>query len=369
MTNFTINKNVLAKALQTVARVVEKRNTIPILSNILLSAEGKSLSLKATDLDIEVTLSVDAEVQVPGDITVNAILFSDIARKMAGDDITFKAADGSAVVTSGRSKFNLQTLPSEDFPDLTAGAFSHTFEMPSAELRRMLKRVAFAISTEETRYYLCGVFMHTIEDAGSLKMRAVATDGHRLARMEVEAPDGSAGMPGIIVPRKTVGEVDKILEYGDVVTVSVSDTKIRFSAGNAVLTSKLVDGTFPDYQRVIPMMNNKKAFASKLDFGKAVDRVSTVSSQRGRAVKMTFEAGKVTLHVSNPDMGDATEEVAIDYEADDISIGFNAQYVNDILNSIDADQVEIFLEDAGSPARFQPVGDGSLILVAMPMRI
>lgn len=366
---FTANKTALARALQAVSRIVESRNTIPILSNILLSAEGKFLSLKATDLDLEASLTIEADVQIPGDTTVSGKLFADIARKFAGDEVTFKAKDGTASVSSGRSKFNLQTLPASDFPDLTTGAFTHTFEMASIDLRRMLKRVSFAISTEETRYYLNGVYLHTLETSGSLKMRAVATDGHRLARIEVEAPDGSGGMPGIIVPRKTVGEVDKILECGETVTISLSEHKLRFEVGNAVLTSKVIDGNFPDYDRVIPMLNNKKVFASKLEFSKAVDRVSTVSSARGRAVKMTFESGKVTLHVSNPDMGDATEEVAVDYEADDVSIGFNAQYVHDILNSIETDDVEIFLDDAGSPARFQPVGDTSLILVAMPMRV
>lgn len=363
---FTANKTALAKALQAVSRIVESRNTIPILSNILLSAAGKSLSLKATDLDLEASLTIEAEVHVAGDITVGGKLFADIARKMAGDQITFKATDVSATVTSGRSKFNLQTLPAADYPDLTAGAFTHTFEMASADLRRMFKHVSFAISTEETRYYLNGVYLHT---TGANKIRAVATDGHRLARIELDAPDGSAGMPGIIVPRKTVGEIDKILEYGETVTVSLSEHKLRFDVGNAVLTSKAIDGNFPDYDRVIPMLNNKKVLASKLEFSKAVDRVSTVSTARGRAVKMTFEMGKVTLHVSNPDMGDATEEVSVDYEADDVSIGFNAQYVHDILNSIETDDVEIFLDEAGSPARFQPVGDSSLILVAMPMRV
>lgn len=366
---FTVNKTALARALQTVSRIVESRNTIPILSNILLSAEGKSLLLKATDLDLEASLTIEAEVHVAGDTTVGGRLFADIARKFAGDEVTFKATDGTASVSSGRSKFNLQTLPSSDFPDLTIGAFTHTFEMPSADLRRMLRRVSFAISTEETRYYLNGVYLHTIEDGGSLKFRAVATDGHRLARIEVEAPDGSAGMPGIIVPRKTVGELDKFLESGETVIVSISENKVRFESGSAVMTSKNIDGNFPEYQRVIPAISNNKVFSDKDSFAKAVDRVSTVSNGRGRAVKITFAGSVAKLHVNNPDMGDATEEVTIDYDAEPIETGFNAQYINDIMGNIEAKEVEIYLQDAGSPARFHPSGETDCLYVLMPMRV
>jgi DNA polymerase III subunit beta len=366
---FTIDKNALSKALSTVSRVVESRTTIPILTNVALSAEGGKLSIKATDLDLEVTMSIDADIELPGGTTVNGKLFADIARKMAGETITFEAKDGSALVKSGRSKFSLQTLPLSDYPDLTVGAFTHEFEMKSADLRRMFKRTSFAVSTEETRYYLNGIFFHTIAVDGQTKLRAVATDGHRLSRIEMDAPDGAGGMPGIIIPRKTVGEVDKILDLSDTVQVFISENKHQFRVGSAVMTSKAIDGNFPPYDRVIPAISNNKVFASKVDFAKAVDRVSTVSSQRGRAVKISFSNGLAKLHVQNPEMGDATEEVTVDYDAEPIEIGFNAAYLGDIMSNVETDQVEIYLTDAGSPALFHPVGETDCLFVCMPMRV
>lgn len=365
---FTIEQKTLASALSQAARIIERRNTIPVLSNIVVSAEGQIISLRATDLDIEVTLSVDAAVHEEGSTTVPGHLFADIVRKMHGE-VAFKHNAQSAAVSSGRSKFSLQTLSPEDFPDLSIGAFTHSFTMKCADLRNMFRRAAFAISTEETRYYLNGIFMHSIEDRGVLVLRAVATDGHRLAQVQHHAPDGSAGMPGIIIPRKTVAEVEKILDCGDQVSIEVSETKIRFRAGNVVLTSKLIDGTFPDYQRVIPQMNNKKAIADRSDLSKAVDRVSTVSTERGRAVKVTLDQGTITLHVNNPGSGEAMEEMAVDYDAELIEIGFNAKYINDIMGNIESEKVELYLEDAGSPTRIHPVGDEGTVYVLMPMRV
>ena len=367
---FTVNKSVFSKAVSAISRIVEKRNTIPILANIVLDAQGNSLSILATDLDLEMSIEIEAEVETAGAITVNGALANDIARKMSADTISFVLKDVTATISAGRSRFNLQTLPQSDFPSLSVGTFSHHFEMKSADLRRMLRRVAFAISTEETRYYLNGVYLCcATSERGDAVLRADATDGHRLARTEVSAPDGTAGMPGVIVPRKTVGELDKILELGDTVQVSVSDTKIRFEVGKAVLTSKLIDGTYPDTNRVIPPKSNTTAKASKSDLAKATDRVSTVSSARGRGVRMTFSDGTLHLFVSSPDAGEASEELQIDYVADEMQIGFNAQYINDILGNIEADQVEIFLIDAGSPARFHAVGDDSTLYILMPMRV
>lgn len=368
--HLTIDKNTLSKGLQTVSRVVASRNTIPILSNVVLSAEGTNLSLVATDLDIEISLSIPANVIVPGETSLNAKLLTEIARKMPTDEVAIKVEDGNATASSGQSKFNLQTLPASDMPSLSVGELTHNFEMKAADFRKMLKRCAFAISTEETRYYLNGVFLHSTSDEfGSLKLRAVATDGHRLAKTEIDAPEGSGGMPGIIVPRKTVAEVDRILDIDANVEIGVSESKIRFIAGNAVLTSKIIDGSFPDYTRVIPAPSNQKATAQKASFGACVDRVSTISSTRGRAVRMTFSEGGCLMYVSSPDHGEAQEEIALDYGGEAITIGFNAQYVGDILSNCETDQVEFFLTDAGSPARIHPVGDSSTTYVLMPMRV
>lgn len=219
-------------------------------------------------------------------------------------------------VISGRSAFRLQCLPQSDFPELTAGTFSHTFRVASADMKALIEKTQFAISTEETRYYLNGIYLHAVEAEGQLKLRSVATDGHRLARAEVEAPAGSEGMPGIIIPRKTVSEILKLVDDPDVsVAVELSDTKIRLTIGSVILTSKLIDGTFPDYQRVIPTGNDRKLVVDRQSFAQAVDRVSTISSERGRAVKMTLADGQVTLAVNNPDSGSATEELAAQYDS------------------------------------------------------
>ena len=290
-----IERSNLLKSLAHVHRVVERRNTIPILSNVLVRTEDEALRLKATDLDIEITESVPATGEQAGATTVPAHLLYDIVRKLPDGSEVKLATNGEGTqmtVSSGRSNFRLQCLPESDFPDITAGTLTHGFTIKAGELERLIERTQFAISTEETRYYLNGIFLHTIEAGSELRLRAVATDGHRLARAEMDAPAGSEGMPGIIVPRKTVGEVQKLL--GDCnndaeVKVELSDSKIRFTIGDVVMTSKLIDGTFPDYQRVIPQNNDKALTLDRQAFAAAVDRVSTISSERGRAVKLALD--------------------------------------------------------------------------------
>jgi len=368
-----LERSNLLKSLNHVHRVVERRNTIPILSNVLLSAEGASLEMKATDLDLEVTEATPAKVERGGATTVPAHLLYDIVRKLAdGAEVMLKTdEDGNAMtVTSGRSSFRLQCLPQSDFPELSAGSFSHIFRLDSVALRGLIEKTQFAISTEETRYYLNGIYLHTHETGGKLKLRSVATDGHRLARAEIDAPAGSEGMPGIIIPRKTVSELQKLVDDPDVaVTTELSDTKIRFTIGSVVLTSKLIDGTFPDYQRVIPTGNDKKLILDRQSFAAAVDRVSTISSERGRAVKLSISEGQVTLAVNNPDSGSATEELAADYSSDPIEIGFNAKYLLDILSEIDGDTVEVHLADAAAPTLLRESDKSNALYVLMPMRV
>ncbi len=369
----TLERSNLLKSLNHVHRVVERRNTIPILSNVLLKADGASLEMKATDLDLEVTEATAAEIEQAGATTVPAHLLYDIVRKLPdGSEVMLKTDEsgGSMSVVSGRSSFKLQCLPQSDFPELSAGSFSHIFRLDSTALRELIERTQFAISTEETRYYLNGIFLHTMEADGSLKLRSVATDGHRLARAEVEAPAGSEGMPGIIIPRKTVGELQKLVDVPDVkVAVELSDTKIRFTIGSVVLTSKLIDGTFPDYQRVIPTGNDKKLVIDRQSFAQAVDRVSTISSERGRAVKLSIADGQVTLTVNNPDSGSATEEVAADYDSDPLEIGFNARYLLDVAGQLSGSEARFMLADAGSPTLIYDTADENALYVLMPMRV
>ncbi len=369
----TLERSVLLKALNHVHRVVERRNTIPILSNVLLRAQGDELHLKATDLDLEVSEKANSVVEQPGATTVPAHMFFDIVRKLPdGSQVMLETnADGTLLdISSGRSKFSLQMLPDTDFPDITAGEFSHTFRLPTQQLKNLIEHTQFAISTEETRYYLNGIFFHTLEDEGRLVLRAVATDGHRLARTQHEAPSGSEGMPQIIVPRKAVGEIQKLVEDPEgSVTVEVSETKIRLSVGSLVITSKLIDGTFPDYNRVIPQGNDRELTMDRASFAAAVDRVSTISSERGRAVKLAMSDGQVILSVNNPESGSATEELAVSYSSEPMEIGFNSRYLLDITNQLSGDETTFMLADSGSPTLIQDSAESGAIYVLMPMRV
>ncbi|WP_420960402.1 DNA polymerase III subunit beta [Brucella sp. IR073] len=368
-----LERSNLLKSLNHVHRVVERRNTIPILSNVLLNADGTSLKMKATDLDLEITEATPAQVEQAGATTVPAHLLYDIVRKLPDGAEVLLATnpDGNSMaVSSGRSNFRLQCLPQSDFPELTAGSFTHTFQLPATALKRLIDRTQFAISTEETRYYLNGIYLHSIEDNGALKLRAVATDGHRLARAELTAPAGCEAMPGIIIPRKTVAELQKLMDDPELtVTVELSEAKIRFTIGSVVLTSKLIDGTFPDYQRVIPLGNDKKLTIDRQSFAAAVDRVSTISSERGRAVKLAINDGQLTLTVNNPDSGSATDELPADYDADAIEIGFNSKYLLDITSQLSGSDAIFLLADAGSPTLVRDTGDEDALYVLMPMRV
>ncbi|KQU54930.1 DNA polymerase III subunit beta [Bosea sp. Leaf344] len=368
----TVERSTLLKSLGHVHRVVERRNTIPILSNLLLSGGEGGLRLKATDLDIEVVETIAADVAEPGATTVPAHTLYDIVRKLAdGAQVSLETTgDSGLVLRSGRSRFQLQTLPESDFPDITAGEMAHRFTLPAGELKRLIDKTQFAISTEETRYYLNGIYLHTIEVEGRSLLRAVATDGHRLARVDTAAPAGAAGMPGVIVPRKAVAEIQKLLEDGEAqVTLELSATKIRVATQDVVLTSKLIDGTFPDYQRVIPSGNDKRLIVDKGDFAASVDRVSTISSERGRAVKLSMVDSRMTLSVTNPDSGSATEEIEVEYDAAPLDIGFNARYLMDIAQQLDGDTALLKLSDPGSPTVIQDREGASALYVLMPMRV
>jgi DNA polymerase III subunit beta len=369
----TIERANLLKSLNHVHRVVERRNTIPILSNVLLRADGASLEMKATDLDLEINESTPAMVERGGATTVPAHLLYDIVRKLPdGGEVSLSVnADNTSMsVVSGRSNFRLQCLPQSDFPELTSGTFTHTFSMPAGQLKGLIDKTQFAISNEETRYYLNGIYLHAIDVGGAMKIRAVATDGHRLARAEYDAPAGSEGMPGIIVPRKTVSEIQKLIEDPEAsVSVELSDAKIRLTIGSVVLTSKLIDGTFPDYQRVIPTGNDKKLTIDRQSFAQAVDRVSTISSERGRAVKLAVSSDGVVLTVNNPDSGSATEEVAGNYDSEQVDIGFNAKYLLDITSQLSGSDAIFMLADSGSPTLIRDSADENALYVLMPMRV
>jgi DNA polymerase-3 subunit beta len=364
----TIERAVLLKSLGHVQSVVERRNTIPILSNVLIEArEDGSIRLMATDLDLQVDESVPANVGQPGATTVSAHTLFDIVRKLPeGSQVELTAAEGKMQVVAGRSRFNLSTLPRDDFPVIAEGELPTKFELPAATLRQIIEKTRFAISSEETRYYLMGIFLHVVDD----QLRAAATDGHRLARVTVARPDGAEGMPDVIVPRKAVQELYRLLEELEgTVEISLSPTKVRFGLGSAILTSKLIDGTFPDYNRVIPTANDKLLKLDPKSFSAGVDRVSTIASEKTRAVKISLDRDKVTLSVTSPENGIATEELAADYGSDGLEIGFNAKYLLDILGEIDGDTVEVHLADAAAPTLLRENDKSNALYVLMPMRV
>ncbi|WP_375403239.1 DNA polymerase III subunit beta [uncultured Sphingomonas sp.] len=367
----TIERATLLKGLSHVQSVVERRNTIPILSNVMLDARDGLLRMTATDLDLQINESVTADVDQPGAITVSAHTLFDIARKLPeGSQVQLAAADGRMTIIAGRARFSLGTLPRDDFPVIAEGELPTKFELPAETLKQIIDKTRFAISTEETRYYLNGIFLHISEDAGQPVLKAAATDGHRLARVTMPRPDGSDGMPDVIVPRKCVAELRKLLDEVDgAVGMSLSPTKIRFDLGQAVLTSKLIDGTFPDYSRVIPTGNDKILRLDPQALKESVDRVATIATEKTRAVKMALDRDKVTLSVTSPENGTAAEEVPGDYASSSFEIGFNSRYLLDILGQIDGDTVEVHLNDAAAPTLIRENDKSSALYVLMPMRV
>ncbi|MCW8952406.1 MAG: DNA polymerase III subunit beta [Rhodospirillales bacterium] len=368
-----IEKAAFLKALAHVQSVVERRNTIPILANVKLTAESGKLTLDATDMDLEVSETTAAAGDGSGQTTAPAHTLYEIVRKLpegAQVELESDGADGQLTLKSGRSRFTLACLPTDDFPVMASGSMPHQFTLSAADLRGLVDRSRFAISTEETRYYLNGIYLHAAEDGGVNVLRAVATDGHRLASVQVPLPSGAEGMPGVIVPRKTVSELRKLIdeEAGDI-AISLSETKIRFAFGGAVLTSKLIDGTFPDYQRVIPEGNDKNLEVPRKQIQDAVDRVSAISTEKSRAVKMALSSGGLVLSASSAENGTAIEELEVPYEGGDLEIGFNSRYLLDIIQQMEGDTARFTMADGASPTIVRDTSDASALYVLMPMRV
>jgi DNA polymerase-3 subunit beta len=370
---FSIERGTLLKAVAQAQSVVERRNTIPILANVLIEAEGERVKFRATDLDIEIVDIATAQIERAGATTVSAVMLHEIVRKLPDGALVTLSEDAASqrlTVQAGRSKFNLATLPKEDFPVMASADYASNFPVPAAALRRLFDKSKFAISTEETRYYLNGVYMHVAEADGGRVLRCVATDGHRLARIDADLPEGAADMPGVIVPRKTVGELRKLLDDDDMkIAVSVSETKVRFATPDITLTSKVIDGTFPDYTRVIPQGNTRRMEVDAAEFAQAVDRVATVSSERSRAVKLSLDEDRLILSVNAPDSGAAEEELAVAYGDERLEIGFNAKYLLEIASQVDRENAVFLFNSSGDPTLMREGNDTTAVYVVMPMRV
>lgn len=369
----TVERAAFLKALAHVHRVVERRNTIPILANVLLQADGGTLSIRATDLEIDMTETLPCDIAQPGATTLPAHTLHEIIRKLPeGALVTLDATetDGQLSLKSGRARFSLQCLPAYDFPDIAAGEMPTRFSIPASDFKTLIAKTQFAMASDETRYYLNGIFLHATTDNSQFVLRAVATDGHRLARVQVPAPAGVDRMPPAIFPRKAALETLKLLDGVDAaVQIELSTAKIRLTIGPIVLTSKLVDGAFPDYARVIPRDNHKHLFVSRDEFRRAVDRVSTISTERARAVTLHLSADQLAFSVTNPDQGTAKEQIDAEYHAEPLDIGFNARYLIDLADNIDGDTLSILFNDAGSPTIIQDHANATALFILMPLKV
>jgi len=369
---FVIERTALMKSLAHIQSVVERRNTIPILANVLIDAGDGSLKLTATDMDLAIVERTQADIGQGGATTAPAHTLYDIVRKLPEGAQVELAADGDKsrlTLRAGRSSFALACLPTEDFPATDSAEFPTEFQLAAEELRALIDRTRFAISTEETRYYLNGIFLHAAGD-DTKALRAVATDGHRLARVEMPLPAGAEDMPAVIVPRKAVNELRKLVdETTDPVTVSLSETRARFAFDDIVLTTKLIDGTFPDYERVIPVGNDKALEVERKTFAEAVDRVSTISTEKSRAVKLSLNNGSLVLSATSAENGSATEELEVVYESEALEIGFNSRYLLDVAQQVEGDGIRFMMTDSSSPTLIQDPSDASAVFVLMPMRV
>ncbi len=370
---FTIERTHFLKTLSHIQSIVEKRNTIPALSNVRIEAKNSFIDFKATDMDIEITEIVDASVSENGAITAPAHMLYDIVRKLPdGSDIeiTYPDAKGALCIASGRSKFSLSTIAVEDFPVVSDDVLPINFEINKDELKTLIDRTQFSASIEEARYYLNGLYVHAKNEGETKVLRVVATDGHRLACAESPLPNGAEKLEGVIIPRKSVLEIRKLLDDASIenIKISLSENKIKISLDNITLFSKLLDGTFPDYERVIPTDNNKILEVNVKELATAVDRISVVT-ERTRGIRLTASTNHVTITATNAELGNAVEELEATYDKETIDTGYNFRYLLDILAQIKGEEVRLSLSSNSAATVINDTSDNSAIYVLMPMRI
>ncbi|MCE3255273.1 MAG: dnaN [Rickettsiaceae bacterium] len=368
---FQISKSSILKALSNVNGAVEKRNTIPVLLNVKIEAKNGRLNLTATDMDIVMVSSAEALITKEGGTTVPAQLFYDIIRKipdMADISIALYEDEGVVKINYGRSKFSLPCLDPSEFPVLSEGEMSVNFNIKSSELIKIIDKTRFAIPSDETRFYLNGMFLHSVVAGNGVELRGIATDGHRLALASSTHSSLTSEIAGVIIPKKTINEIRKIIEGNEDVAIAFSKAKIRVTSSNSVIISKLIDGEFPEYDRVIPKNNDKIVKVDRKIIFDAVDRVSTIATDKNKSVKLILENNKISLQIKSNDNGNASEEIEVDYQGETIETGFNSRYFLEILGQVAKEKISINFKDGASPALIN-AGDNDGLYVIMPIRV
>ncbi|AAO53559.1 DNA polymerase III subunit beta [Pseudomonas syringae pv. tomato] len=366
--HFTIQREALLKPLQLVAGVVERRQTLPVLSNVLLVVQGQQLSLTGTDLEVELVGRVQLEEPAePGEITVPARKLMDICKSLPNDAlIDIKLDDSKLIVKAGRSRFTLSTLPANDFPTVEEGPGSLTFNLVQSKLRRLIERTSFAMAQQDVRYYLNGMLLEV--SAGIL--RAVATDGHRLAMCSMSADIEHADRHQVIVPRKGILEMARLLtEQDGMVSIVLGQHHIRATTGEFTFTSKLVDGKFPDYERVLPKGGDKLVLGDRQSLREAFSRTAILSNEKYRGIRLQLANGQLKIQANNPEQEEAEEEIGVEYNGEALEIGFNVSYLLDVLSVMTTEQVRLILSDSNSSALVQESDNDDSAYVVMPMRL
>ena len=369
---FSIEKNNFYKSISHVQNIVERKSTLPILANLLIEAKDNSLILSATDMDISIKDSLDCNIIEEGSTTVSAHTLYEIVRKLPDNsEIEIISNDGKIMsLRSGKSKFSLGCLPKEDFPIIEIGDLENEISLNSKTLLKLIEKTRFAISNEETRYFLNGIYFHNQQNQDLSTLSVVATDGHRLAKMDYDLKEKIKEFPGIIIPKKTINEVYKLLsDLDDTTKINLNSNKIVFFIGSTILISKLIDGNFPDYKKVIPKDNTNKLTVNRNEFSLAIDRVSTIVSEKSPVIKFKLMNNLMNLSSVNSESGTATEDLNIDYSGDDIEIGFNSKYILEMINNLEDQNIILNFKDSSSPVTAIEESNPNLVYVLMPMRV
>jgi len=363
---FSISREALIKPLNLVAGVVERRQTLPILSNVLLSLEGTQLSLTGTDLEVELIGRVEVEAgAIDGEITVPARKLVDICKSLPdSSQIEFSVDSEKATVKAGRGRFTLSTLPATEFPSVDESAGDQSLEIAQSVVKRLIDRTAFAMAQQDVRYYLNGMLLEL--KAGRLRM--VATDGHRLALCTAKEAV-STGDAAIIIPRKGVLELSRLLDTDESIRLVIGSNHIRAANQQFTFTSKLVDGKFPEYERVLPKSADKTVIGQRLELRQAFTRTAILSNEKYRGVRLKLSADTLDITANNPEQEQAEEVVAVEYQGDELEVGFNVSYLLDVLSVLDGEQIRLSLSDSASSALLEEADEGDSLYVVMPMRL